>query len=146
MKRLLMIVLGIAVLAACSPTLPGDTPTNSQAPGDSPIYAPRAGDENLTRGEVYLDAAEILIMESYPLQFSVNLRGNLPTPCHQLRVTLDLPDAENQVHLQAYSLADPNEVCAQVLEPFEQNVYLGSFPAGHYTVWMNGELIGEFDA
>jgi hypothetical protein len=32
-----------------------------------------------------------------------------------------------------------------MLRPFEQEINLGGFPAGHYTVFVNGKPVGEFD-
>jgi hypothetical protein len=93
-----------------------------------------------------VDSAEPISMESYPVQFAILLKGNLPTPCHELRAVYHEPDVENKINLEVYSVADPNAVCAQMLQPFEQNVYLGSFPQGHYTVWVNGKMVAEFDA
>jgi hypothetical protein len=100
----------------------------------------------LTRESVYLDSVDLLTMESNPLQFSLALAGNLPTPCNQLRVAVSPPNAENQILVDVYSLSTPGTICAEVLQPFSQNVPLGSFPAGHYTVWVNGRQMGEFDA
>ena len=34
-------------------------------------------------GPVYLDATEILYLESFPVQVRLVLRGALPTPCHE---------------------------------------------------------------
>lgn len=150
MKHLLIPLLALALLAACAPTptQSPDTPVDSDTPpnGLPPIYAPRPGDDQLLRGEVYLDSADLLTMESYPLQFALVLKGNLPTPCHEIRVVYNEPDADNKINLEVYSVADPDAVCAQMLRPFEQNVSLGSFPSGHYTVWVNGEQVTEFDA
>jgi hypothetical protein len=160
MKRLSILLLAIAVLAACTPAQTSPPPdatsiqnappvqdsTPTQGSELAPIYAPRAGDDALQRGNAFIDSADILTMESYPLQFSVVLKGNLPTPCHELRVVYNQPDAENKIGLEVYSVAEPSAVCAQMLEPFEQNITLGSFPAGHYTVWVNGRQMGEFDA
>jgi hypothetical protein len=142
-----MVILTVLLLiTACSPVLPPDSPTNNETPGVPPSYAPRPGDEDLARGEVFLSSAEILTMESYPLQFAVIVKGNLPTPCHELRVATHEPDGQNRIKLEVYSLSDPNAVCAGVLEPFEQNVILGNFASGHYTLWMNDQQVGEFDA
>ena len=160
MKHLSILLLAIAVLAACTTAQtspppdatsiqnapPAQDATPIQGSGLSPIYAPRAGDDALQRGNAFIDSADILTMESYPLQFAVMLKGNLPTPCHELRVVYNQPDAENKIGLEVYSVADPNAVCAQMLEPFEQNIPLGSFPGGHYTVWINDKQVGEFDA
>jgi len=146
MKHSMIILTATLLITACSPVLPPDSPTNNETPGGPASYAPRPGDEVLERGEVFLGSTEILTMESYPLQFAVILNGDLPTPCHELRVATHEPDTQNRIKLEAYSLSDPNAVCAQVLEPFEQNVNLGSFPSGHYTLWVNDRQVGEFDA
>lgn len=153
MKRLLFISI-IALLSACAPAAteapvsPPDMPVDSNTPpnGLPPLYAPRPGDDKLTRGGVYLDSTDLLVMESYPPQFMLMLKGNLPTPCHELRVVSSEPDAENRINLEVYSVADPDAVCIMVLQPFEQNIPLGSFPPGHYTIWVNGEQAAEFDA
>lgn len=149
MKRMLAVILSVFVLAACGPaTQTPDTPVKSNPPtqGPPPSYAPRAGDDLLLRGEVFIDAADSLSMHSLPPQYSLTLRGSLPTPCHELRVAYAEPDSDNRINLDTYSVADPDVVCVQVLTPFEQDVYLGSFPAGHYTVWVNGVQVAEFDA
>jgi hypothetical protein len=56
------------------------------------------------------------------------------------------PDANNNIAVDVYSVVDPAVICIQVLQAFQASVNLGSFPSGHYTVTVNGELGGEFDA
>jgi hypothetical protein len=109
-------------------------------------YLPQREDGNLTQGNVFIDRSELLIMESYPIQVALLLEGSLPTPCNQLRVVAKLLEEQSRIQVDVYSVTDPEQICAQVLEPFEVNIGLGSFPAGHYTVWVNGDQIGEFDA
>ncbi|MBI3738819.1 MAG: hypothetical protein HY258_07215 [Chloroflexi bacterium] len=162
MKRMLICTFAALALAACtSPTtplvdLPADQPTLStpnqimptiipSSPAESP-FAPHPSDGQLSRGKVFIDLAQIRTLESYPIQVQLDLKGNLPTPCHELRVEIKAPDAENKIQIEVYSLVDASKICVQVLKPFEANVALGSFPSGHYTVWINGEKIGEFDA
>jgi hypothetical protein len=69
--------------------------------------------------------------------------GSLPTPCHQLRVVIDEPDDQNQIQVQIYSLVDPNTVCIQVLETFDATIPLGSYASGSYTLFVNGEKVGD---
>jgi hypothetical protein len=145
MKNILITFLLSTALLACSPT------TNTPAPTEPPTvisgdYVPQPGDSALTRGPIFLDSTDLLTMESFPLQFSLNIKGSLPTPCHQLRISSNQPDSQNQIHMDVYSVVDPNAVCAQVLEPFEVNVPLGSFPSGHYILFVNGTQVTEFDA
>ncbi|MCA1900183.1 MAG: hypothetical protein LDL50_05690 [Chloroflexi bacterium] len=149
----LSLIFLVFALAACGPArqstaiLPDlESPVSSEdtpMPQNAPALPPNS---SLPRGNVYLDSAELLTLESYPPQFTLLLKGSLPTPCHQLQVDVQPPDAENNIWVEAYSLANPNRVCAQVLKPFEENLPLGTFPAGRYTLWVNGEKLAEFDA
>lgn len=134
-------------------TLSPDTPVtsppqNGSTPPGTPEmpFAPQPGDADLSRGEVFLDQSDLLIRESFPPQIALTLRGDLATPCHQLRVDIQEPDSENKINIDVYSVVDPDQVCAQVLEPFEEMIELGTFPTGHYTVWVNEEQVGEFDS
>ena len=156
MKKITLLFTAlILVLAACASN--GDTPVDSSPsypnpsypnPSDPPVneLAPKSSDGGLLRGEVYLDSTDLLIMESYPLQFMLVLNGNLPTPCHQLRVMIPPPDEQNRIQVETYSVANPDEICIQVLQAFDANIPLGSFPAGKYTVWVNSAQVAEFDA
>jgi len=125
-----------------NPPLPQATSASLPAPD----YAPRPGDEVLARAGVYLDSATLVVQGSSPAQFSLALKGNLPTPCHELRVKVDPPDTTNRIMLEVYSLTDPTKMCAEVLKPFEQEIDLGPFPTGHYSVFVNDRQVGEFDA
>jgi hypothetical protein len=133
-------------------TLPPDAPVtsppqNGSAPMETPDmpFAPKPDDTNLSRGNVFIDESGLLIRESFPPQIALSVSGDLPTPCHELRVDVEEPDPENKLNVDAYSVVDPDRPCIQVLEPFEANIDLGTFPSGHYTVWVNGDMVGEFD-
>jgi hypothetical protein len=121
-----------------------DTTTN-QAPAYPEPWQPAPGDENMQRGNIYIDKQEILVMESFPPQFKLSLKGNLPTPCHQLRVQVKQPDQENRIQVEVYSLVKPGEICIQVLEVFEVQAPLEDLPSGHFTVYVNGDQVGEID-
>lgn len=168
---LLLALLGALSVSACAPAQPpsdeprGGAPIPTETPPpDAPVsatplppnaappplpsapYAPRPGDEALTRGPVFLNGHKLVILESYPPQFVLRLNGTLPNPCYQLRVAVAPPDAQNRIQIEMYSLVAGAQVCIEVLKEFEQAVPLGSFPSGHYTLWINGERISEFDA
>ena len=156
MKWYILVAL-VCLVAACAPpsqvTPNPDTPVTSPPvnalPTDEPVlnpFAPKPEDENLARGNVYLNEASIVIRESFPPQVSLIISGDLPTPCSQLRAAISAPDTANKILVDLYSVSDPDRVCAQVLEPFEAAIDLGTFPTGHYTVWVNGDMVGEFDA
>ncbi|OGO32187.1 MAG: hypothetical protein A2136_00265 [Chloroflexi bacterium RBG_16_54_11] len=110
-------------------------------------YAPRPGDEKLKRDPAFVDYANsrIFIPASNPTQVYVVLRGYLPDACHQLRVAIGPTDAQNTISLQVYSLFDPSVSCVSVLQAFNVTIPLGTFASGHYTVMVNGRMLGEFD-
>ncbi|MCE5258631.1 MAG: hypothetical protein LLG44_06145 [Chloroflexi bacterium] len=106
-------------------------------------YAPQPGDEDLTRGTVYIDSREIFLLKTNPPQFRLSISGALPTPCHALRVVVPAADAEGRIDIEAYSLVKPGAMCAQVLEPFSTTISLAGYPAGQYSIWLNGDKVGE---
>jgi hypothetical protein len=160
--RIKLFLLIIALwTASCAPALepasdpsplPPDSPVTSPPDGETPAepasdpFAPQPGDANLIRGNAFVQEMGILIRESFPPQIALSLSGELPTPCHQLRVQVSEPDTNNRIDVEAYTVVNPELVCIQVVEPFNANIDLGTFPSGHYSVWVNDELAGEFDS
>jgi hypothetical protein len=121
-------------------------PVVTQSSGTTQPWDPQPGDDKLQRGNVYLDSQQILTLESNPAQFMLELKGNLPTPCHKLRVKVNSPDASGQIQVEVYSLVDPAEICIQVLEPIQVSVPLKGLPSGVYQVSVNQEAVGELKA
>jgi hypothetical protein len=158
MKYLLPILIFAALPGSCvavststpAPDLPvssSDSPaTNPTEEPSAMPYVPQPDDIRLSRENIFIEEKGLLIRESYPPQIALEISGNLPTPCHQLKAVIAGPDAENKIKVDVYTVVDPNLMCAQVLKPFSENIELGTFPSGHYTVWVNGELAGEFDS
>lgn len=122
-----------------------DDGTDSTQPGSPNSYQPQEGDAQLKRGNVFIDTAQILVLESYPPQFRLSIAGSLPTPCHKLRMVVGHPDANNRINVEAYSVYDPEAVCIQVLKAFEAVLSLDGFAAGKYNVWLNGKAVGEIE-
>ena len=105
---------------------------------------PIPGEEKMKRGEATINGSEVLLLESYPVQARLSLKGTLPTLCHHLRAQVSPPDADSRIQVELYSLYDPDEICIQVLQAFETTIPLGSLPDGDYTVWLNGVQVGKF--
>ncbi len=141
---LILFVTGCSLLPLGAQSTP--TPTTPAIPPSS--YAPQPGDALLKRDQVFLDMenSTMLIMESYPIQVSVLLNGSLSDPCHQLRAVVIPADAEKQINIELYSMVDSSKACITVIQPFTATIPLGSYANGHFTVFVNGELLGEFDA
>jgi hypothetical protein len=119
---------------------------DASIPGEQPQFSPRAGDDALQRGNVYVEYQQLLTLESYPLQFVLEISGNLPDPCHELRVNISEPDENGRIDVALYSLSNPEMMCIQVLQAFDINIPLGSFPAGEYQLYLNGEKVADFQS
>jgi len=157
MKRLFLSLLACALMiTACAPSADGSVASppdqavsnTDDAPLQTPpnLYAPNPDYAAYARGAAFINSSDLLTLESFPLQFTLHLTGDLPTPCHILQIAVAAPDADHKIVLDVYSVADPNKVCVQMVEPFDVNVPLGSFPSGTFTLWVNGEQVAEFQA
>ena len=175
-KQLLSVSLLAVFLVACAtatpsqPAVPSPAPVDRQVayplplpphsadPGpDDPVFSgsseaypspldPLPGEAGMDRGQVFVDETQLLVMESFPPQYLLQVSGSLPTPCHSVRASISEPDAQNQINVEVFSLVDPSVACVQVLEPFQTGINLGSFPQGSYTVLLNGEQVAEIEA
>jgi inhibitor of cysteine peptidase len=101
--------------------------------------------EGWIRGAAFVDSVEILLLESYPVQVRLQVTGSLPTPCHKLAWDLGEVAEDGKINLELYSLADPDVDCIQILQAFEESVPVGSYTSGEFEVWINGELVGDFE-
>lgn len=132
-----------------SPPAPTASPTPTATPPMEEVELNEMKPENpftLTfeerrwpRSQAYVEAREVLVTKSG--QVTLLLRGNLPTPCHQLRVLISKADAEKKIFIDVFSVVDPESVCVQVLAPFEEEVPLGAFAVEEYTFWVDGERV-----
>ena len=107
-----LLTLMLLIMAACAPLLntpplPPDTGVTSPPVNAMPTEEPRAnplspksGDEQLTRGEAFINEMGLLIRESYPPQIALSVSGDLPTPCHELRAVVAEPDQENKITIE----------------------------------------------
>ncbi len=143
-----MLLLAMAGCSLLPPqdTAPTPTPTQPSLPPSG--YEPQPGDTKLQRDPAHVDLenSSLVIMESNPVQVNAILNGNLPDPCHQLRVKVIPTTTKYRIDLEVYSVTDASQACITVIEPFNATIPLGSFSGGHYSVYVNGEILGEFDS
>jgi hypothetical protein len=143
LNRVVSFLFAILLLAACAPQA-------TSAPAlqfDNP-YAPQPGDSALMAGDITVDSTSVFMDESQPPQLKIYLNYFPPTPCYQLRVEVNGPDDQNQIHLKAYGVAEKDKPCAlmALATPLQANLNLSNPPTGHYSVFLNDNLIGEVDS
>ena len=144
--RNLMFILISILFAACSAEPTAGLPQVLPATQGNNPYAPQPGDNALVRADVIIESASLTRMELAPPQILLNFSYFPSTPCHQLRVEVTPPDAQNRINVTAYGVAE-NAPCnlAAIATSLPASVDLGSFPAGHYSVFLNAAPVGEFD-
>jgi len=139
----LWIILFVALLIACEPV--ENSLNEDVSPIEIKMYSPQPEDGDFVKGKVYLKSTEIKLVKNDPSQSEVVLKGNLPTPCHDLRAIVGLPERNNRISIELYSLVSPDAICTQELKAFYVNLPLGSLAEGHYILFVNGSKKVEFD-
>jgi inhibitor of cysteine peptidase len=93
---------------------------------------------NLVEGLALINKADILILESFPVQVRVAIEGSLSDSCTELGdIITDRED--NKFTVSVTTLRPAEAFCAQVIKPFEKSVPLDVYglPAGAYTATIN---------
>jgi len=112
--------------------IPGDLPVSSETPS----VPPKPGGWNSFQQQAIVDQIQINVMESFPLQVSVTVTGNLPDGCTTLEEIQALQVDEHTFEIRVFTNRMIDALCTQALVPFEENVQLDVYklPAGTYTV------------
>ncbi len=118
-------------------TLPGSADTTAPPGGPDATPPPDSA------GPVFVDSTEIVLLESFPVQARLVVRGSLPTPCHEPGWVVE--DRGGVVEVTLWSETDPVVNCIQVLEPVELSIPLGSFESAAIAVLLNGEQVGRLE-
>jgi hypothetical protein len=142
--RIVIAALGVMMFTACGSLGKESTPV---LPGENP-YAAQPGDTGMMRSEVRIDSADVSLAKSKPPLAMLHFAYFQPTPCYSLRVETRQPDAQNQIQVTAYAVAERDKPCAlmALATPLQADLSLGAYPKGHYSVWLNGAKVGEFDS
>jgi inhibitor of cysteine peptidase len=143
-SRFTLLLLAISLIgAACAPAAAPAGPSDSELPtpsagGASESPLPEPGDDVIV-GEALVESIELLMLESFPLQVNVIVRGSLNDACTSLGEVTQVRRG-SRIHLNVSTVRPADRVCAQVLAPFEKTFSLDvhGLPAGKYTVDVNG--------
>jgi inhibitor of cysteine peptidase len=89
-------------------------------------------------GLATVEEIDILTLESFPVQVFVIASGYLPNPCTEIyQISQEREGKTFFITIETYC---SQEVCIQVIAPFEETIPLEVYglPAGTYTVEVNG--------
>ncbi|MCU0522351.1 MAG: hypothetical protein MUF84_16855, partial [Anaerolineae bacterium] len=130
-KMATWMVLGLAlvvVLSGCNRVIVGS--------GDD---VPTPGPGVVVEGSAVVDSVDALVMESFPVQVSVAVKGNLPDGCTELGEMVVTRDGSTFM-VSILTTRPEDAVCTQALVPYEVTIPLDvlGLAAGTYTVDVNG--------
>jgi inhibitor of cysteine peptidase len=140
----LALIVGLVACAAPeaepdATTVPTSEPIETPAP--SPTQADDLGHSEPVPGTAQVDSVDLVIMESFPVQVSAVVSGNLPDGCTNIDdIEVDIVDSRFEVLFTTVRPSDA--VCTQALVPFEETIPLDveGLLAGEYTVNVNGVM------
>ena len=137
----ILILIGLISTACASKAT--ETPSFRE---DLP-YIPQPGDSEMQRDEISIESSMLASTRSLPPQMMLRFTYFPPTACHQLRVEVSAPDAQNKIHVSAYAVVEKDTACIlmAIVTPLDASLGLGVYPTGHYDLLLNGTSIGEFD-
>lgn len=138
---LTVIIVGIVIIGIAAVTMSG---RNSVPPDNQ---------ENDTGefifGNAPVEDIEIMILESFPVQVNLNVKGYLPDSCTDIHTITKEKDG-NTFFVNITTIRPADAICAQVIVPFEEKISLDVYglKAGIYNVSVNnikGTFILEMD-
>ncbi|NDJ36591.1 MAG: hypothetical protein GYB64_18220, partial [Chloroflexi bacterium] len=128
-------LLGLIVLLAACGGDPAPTAAPTAEPGGG-IEVPPAEDEAV------IDQAEVVLLDGFPVEANVEVRGTLPDACMPITQAAQAPIDAQTIGLGIFVTRDETVACTGEPLPFEETYALDidGLPAGTYTVDVNGTL------
>ena len=126
-----------------------DTPSDDEAigglPGAPDADATEPGMEvppgGVECGEANVTDVQVLLMESWPVQVGLVIRGTLPDACTEI-ADVQEQRSGNTITLTVQTNRPKDMMCAQVVTDFEHRYRLeGGFYSGDYTIDVNGFIV-----
>lgn len=96
-------------------------------------------------GDLLISRAELLLMESFPVQVRLEVSGTLASDCVELRWTVGEADHSGRIDVLLETQTSTAGDCASIRVPFNLSIPIGDYTSGKHSVWLNGEQAGEFD-
>ena len=149
---LVMITLAAVTVAACAAnptpapteTVEPDQPVSSNDPTQEALMTPTPSGD-LTAGTLYIDGIDVLMLESFPVQITVVVRGNLADGCTQIGQITQMRD-KDVFRIIITAVRPRDAMCTEALVPFQQSISLDviGLPKGKYIIDINGST-AEFE-
>ena len=105
--------------------------------GDPSSTDSDVGDNQFIVADMPIQEIEVLLAESDPVQVTVAVTGWLPDSCTAHHETHQGREG-NTITIQITTIRPKDLACATVVTEYQEQVFIGTLPAGDYTVIVNG--------
>ena len=100
-----------------------DEPVNSTdspypGPGIAPGEPQAGGDGAVMPGTLYVDSADLVLLESFPLQMMATVRGNFADGCTYYDTYVQTVEG-NEINIELFALRPAEQTCTAALVPFD---------------------------
>lgn len=95
------------------------------------------------RSSLTIAQAEVLLLESYPVQVALRVRGERGSPCAQPIWEVGVDDEAERIEIELHAWSDPVMDCIPVVRPFEVRIPLGSYTQAPASVVLNGKPVAQ---
>jgi hypothetical protein len=114
------------------------------APGSSfEIETPTSLPSEPIYSSVIIKSIQFSIPEG-TIEPEIRFMGTVPTICNRILFKIDPIDSKNQIIIHIFTTAKLNSGCLKREQLFDQTIRLTKVPTGTYTVWINGNKLGEY--
>lgn len=86
-----------------------------------------------------IESVEVIIMESYPVQVSLNVIGYIPDGC-EAETIITFSVAGNTHTIEIYRELPAEVGCIAIVVDYQETLYLGAFAPGDYIFDVNGVI------
>lgn len=126
----------ISVAGGCRPA--GQPGTGG--PAEEPAVEQPVDRETVTGGRAYVESVEVRLLESFPVQAEIVIRGNLSDGCTTI-AEIRQERTDSTFNLTIVTNRPADAVCTEALVPFAETISLDihGLPAGAYTVSVDGQ-------
>jgi inhibitor of cysteine peptidase len=132
----LTMIVSVMILSACQSSPIVEPDPNEPVNSSDPIKKPAPNDVDGDQQNVYVDSIQVLIMESFPVQVSVTVNGNLPDGCTSIVGSKAERIDDTNFELSIFTERPEDMMCTMALVPFEESIKLDveGLSAGTYIV------------
>jgi len=107
---------------------------------DAPAMPPDSPQGETMRQAILVDNVETQIMESDPVQVTLVVTGSIQDGC-EIPTMTQVEQLEDTIYVSIFRDVPTDIMCPMVIQPYEEEIQLGTLQPGSYTIHINDTII-----